>query len=591
MRSAERPWTPLQDAGDTSGAPPSGFEAYLLDQVQMAVIVTDLGGRVTFWNKHAESLYGWTREEALGSHVTSLTVPAGREGESEAILRQVISGSPWEGEFPVLRKDGATLPTFVTLSPLHDAAGELVAIAGVSVDLTERRQHDEERARLLELERKAREEAESAQRRLAFLAEASAVLVSSLDYMKTLARLADVVVPRMADWCSVDIVTETGAIRQLAVAHQDPAKVKLAKELRRRYPLDPQAERGVPRVIATGISELYPEVPEELLEASARDDEHLAIMRGLGLRSAMTVPLTSRRGTLGAITLVLSESDRRYGHDDLALAEELARRAGLAVENARLYQERTHVARTLQRSLLPPELPTIPGIDLAARYRAAGEGNEVGGDFYDVFDTGDGSWAVVIGDVCGKGAEAAVVTALARHTLRAAAIHETKPSSALEVLNSALLSSQPDQRFCTVCYLRLRPDGDRTRITVCCGGHPVPLIVRADGTLEEAGVPGTLLGVFPDVDLRDRASDLGPGDAVVLFTDGVTEEHTGGRIFGEERLARLLTSMAGLSAHAMAEKLERAVEEFASEDPRDDVAIVVLRVLPRPAPEMDIMER
>ena len=201
----------------------------------------------------------------------------------------------------------------------------------------------------------------------------------------------------------------------------------------------------------------------------------------------MLVPLRARGRTLGVMALGFPTV---VGADHLALFEDLARRATLAIDNARLYEERANVARTLQRSLLPPVLPDVPGIDLAARYLAAGEGNDVGGDFYDCFRTGDGEWAVVIGDVCGKGAEAAAVTALARYTARASAtLHSENPSVVLQDLNEAIRRESPQSRFCTVLYISLSLHGDRVTGTVASGGHPLPLILRSDGRVETRASP------------------------------------------------------------------------------------------------------
>jgi serine phosphatase RsbU (regulator of sigma subunit) len=275
--------------------------------------------------------------------------------------------------------------------------------------------------------------------------------------------------------------------------------------------------------------------------------------------------------------MVYAESGRRYGPEDLALAEDLAARAALAINNADLYRERDHIARTLQQSLLPPELPRIQHVEVAARYEAAGAGNEVGGDFYDVFETSDGNWVALIGDVCGKGPEAAAVTGLARHTVRAAAMREHTPSRVLEVLNEALLEQRGDQVFCTVAFLRLHPTPSGTRITVCVGGHPLPLVLRGDGSVETVGRPGTLVGIFPDPEFHDQAVDLAPGDAVVLFTDGVTEEHGTGGVFGRDRLSEVLRRSVGMSANGLAEAIQQAVTGFRPEPLRDDVAILVVK--------------
>jgi serine phosphatase RsbU (regulator of sigma subunit) len=335
-------------------------------------------------------------------------------------------------------------------------------------------------------------------------------------------------------------------------------------------------------VLRSGQSELYPEIPDELLEEAAQDEEHLALLREFGLRSAMVVPMVSREGTIGGVTFVSGPSGRRFDEHDLHLAEELARRCAAALENARLFGERDYIAQTLQESLLPAELPRIPGLEAAARFRPAGEGHEVGGDFYDLFQTREHGWSLVVGDVCGKGPDAAAITALARYTLRAAAMRERVPSRILAVLNEALLRQRNDRRFCTVAYAQIdvRPGG--VRIGSTSAGHPLPLLLRADGRLERLGETGTLLGVVDDPDLRDSGETLGPGDAVVFYTDGVTEARDGGAPFGEERLAELVAGCVGHDAEAIAARIEAAALEAQGGTTRDDIAVVTLRVAPSP---------
>jgi serine phosphatase RsbU (regulator of sigma subunit) len=338
----------------------------------------------------------------------------------------------------------------------------------------------------------------------------------------------------------------------------------------------------VPHVIRSGDPELFSEIEDEMLSAGARDARHLELLRSLHMKSVMIAPMTARGRTLGAMTFVSSHSGRRFDVEDLGLAEELARRAATAVDNARLYGERAYIARALQESLLPPTLPEIGGVEVAARFRAAGDGNEVGGDFYDLFDTGDAQWAVVMGDVCGKGARAAAMTALARYTLRAAAMREDRPSDVLSTLNEALVRQRADEQFCTVAFARLVRNGAGTRITVASGGHPLPLVLRADGRVDAVGTPGSLLGIMPDPQLSDDSVRLDPGDAVVLYTDGVTDAHAPERVLSPADLAGLLRECAGLDAAAIAERVERgataSVAGEAAADPRDDVAILVLRV-------------
>jgi serine phosphatase RsbU (regulator of sigma subunit) len=271
---------------------------------------------------------------------------------------------------------------------------------------------------------------------------------------------------------------------------------------------------------------------------------------------------------------------RAPDEDDLLLIEDLGRRAALALDSARLYAERDHIARTLQRSLLPRELPKIPGVELAARYVAAGDGNEVGGDFYDCFATGAGDWALVIGDVCGKGAEAAALTALARYTLRAAAHHTRRPGAVLTELNEALLRDPLDYRFCTVLYASLTPREDRVTVCLAAAGHPLPVVMRADGEIETVGAPGSLLGIVAVPEFTEQAVELAPGDALVLYTDGVTEAD---RSAGPERLAAFLATRTGDGPAALAEAVERDALAAHAGPARDDVAVLVVRASGVPA--------
>jgi phosphoserine phosphatase RsbU/P len=219
-------------------------------------------------------------------------------------------------------------------------------------------------------------------------------------------------------------------------------------------------------------------------------------------------------------------------------------------------------------------------MEVAARYLAAGEGNEVGGDFYDCFSTGGGDWALVIGDVCGKGAEAAAVTALARYTVRASVLHSRRPVSVLSELNEAILRADLDYRFCTVLYASLTPLQRGVGVSVATGGHPLPLVLRRDGSVEVLGRPGTLLGIVPEPDLTEEETVLHPGDALVLYTDGVIEASPGDDAFGPERFEAFVATLAGRDATAIAKRIEEAVLAIQSGAPRDDVAVVVVRVDP-----------
>lgn len=434
-----------------------------------------------------------------------------------------------------------------------------------------------ERTRLYDAERAARAEAEEARDRMRFLAEASRVLASSLDYQVTLAELAALAVPTRGDVCLIHLMFD-GQLRLVTAAHGDQELTGRLADLA-RAPTRDGAPELVGRVLVSGQPLVLTEVPDELLQRLATDPEQIEVLRSLDLGSGIVVPLHGRTEVVGALTLGASRTSARpFGPEDLSFVEDLAGRAAVAIENSRSHQARTEVAQTLQRSLLPPHLPAITGIDLAQRYRSLGD-VEVGGDFFDVFPAGPGQWGLVMGDVCGKGVAAASLTALARYTVRAGAI-EGAPASVLRLLNRAILDSDAGERFCTIVHARLEPLDGSARVTLACGGHPLPLLLRADGSVEEAGRPGTAIGLFPEVELTEVELVLGPGDALALYTDGFTEARTPEGAFDTELLARAVAAGAGLDAEGIASVVERDVLAFQGGRPRDDMALLVVRVRP-----------
>ncbi len=469
----------------------------------------------------------------------------GGEDNAETVLRFRV------------RETGEERWSAVKATPIRDHDGNVTMAINVIEDITTHKR------------------AELAQR---FLASSGEVLASVLDPDELLVEIANLAVPELADWCSVEVATDGGVLERKALAHVDPAVRQRAIDLSTRYPPDPDAPQGVYQVVRTGQPELYPDIPDEMLRAAAVDEEHYQEITAIGMRSAIVVPMSTRGRTLGALTWVNGMSGRRFDEQDVDLAQELARRCATAIDNARLYTDRAYIARTLQQSLLPVELPDIPGVETAARFRPTGEGNDVGGDFYDVFATGGRGWTVVMGDVCGKGPDAAAVTALARYTLRAAAMRERLPSRSLAVLNEALLRQRDDRRFCTVAYAYLEKLDHGARAGISCGGHPLPLLLRVDGTVEPVGAPGTLLGVVPDPNLEDRTVTLAPGDTLVFYTDGVIESRVGEGVLDERRLAELVATCAGSGPDAIASRVEEAAVMSQNGRPKDDIAVLVLQV-------------
>jgi PAS domain S-box-containing protein len=527
--------------------------------------------RIVESNPTFQKTLGYAEEE-LRSLTLYDIVAADRKSIDMNIQRSLERRRRFIGERKYRRKDGSLVDVEVSASIILRNGRETLCV--VAHDVTERK-------KIEEMQR--------------FLAEAGASLSSSLDYRTTLAKMARLAVPYLADWCVVDILEEDGSLDRLAMAHKDAEKVALARELEERYPPDPDALRGVTQVLRTGQSELVSAIPESLVEEAARDAEHLEILRRLGLKSYMIVPLIARGRILGAISLVSAESGQRYGPAELELAEELARRAALAVDNARLYRGHIQIARTLQEGLLPSRLPKVPGVDVGLSYVSAGE-VDVGGDFYDLFDTRradhngssepSSSWGVVIGDVSGKGAEAAAMLALARYTIRTLASREAHPSAVLDGLNEAMLRQRrehDDYKFCTVAYAKLETNEGNyehgVKVTICRGGHSPPFLLKADGSIYKIGLPGRAIGVFDDANFTEWETHLAPGDALVFYTDGVVEARSpDGLYFGEERLMALLHSSVDLDASTIASRIEGAALDFQEQIPRDDIAVLVLRV-------------
>jgi serine phosphatase RsbU (regulator of sigma subunit) len=537
--------------------------ARIFDVLAEAVTVTEADGQLVFANEAALRRIGVaTLEEARAAgprgilgrfHITDEN---GKPLDpNELPGRKLLAGKPAE---PLLlrlvdKQTGRLLWTLVKASEFENEQGRRLAV-NVLEDLTEAK----------ERERHAR-----------FLSHASEVLTSSLDYEKTLRRVAELAVPGLADWCSVDVL-EQGKIRQLAVAHADPEMVAYARELRTRFPPSIDDPSGVGAVLRTGTRQFHPIVSEELLAANVHDEERLRIARELQMRSVMIVPMCSRqREVLGAITFVAVAAAGAYDQHALAFAEEFAALAASAIENARLYQERKETAETLQRSLLPARLPSIPGWRLATLYEPAGSG-VIGGDFFDVFLT-DGGFTVVIGDVTGKGIEAATLTALARHSLRASALLGLSPASSLALLNRLLLD-ETELSLATVAVARARSSSAGVVMTLACAGHPLPLRHRYGAPPQELGEVGMLLGFRAADGWSEQQVRLEAGDTVLFYTDGVTDTPGRSGRLGEQGLQHMLSG-APREPEDLVQALRLALEEFRVGDAPDDVAILAAQLV------------
>jgi serine phosphatase RsbU (regulator of sigma subunit) len=406
---------------------------------------------------------------------------------------------------------------------------------------------------------------------LTFLAEAGDALTGALDPVQTLNEIARLAVPRLADWCAVQLASDSAAgFENIAVAHVDPEKVRWALELQERYPPDQDSPTGVPQVIRSGRSELYPEIDEALLRAGAKDAEHLEIIQQLRMSSAMVVPLRARERTLGAVTFIYAESERQYSTHELELAEELGRRAGLALDHARLYDREHRTAETLQRALLPPTLPQIPGHELAARYLPGRAGDHVGGDWYDAFTLPDGCYGIAIGDIGGRGIGAAALMGQVRNGLRAYALKASGPGAAMADLR-AMDEHLAELVFATLTYIVYDPRTGRGVLSTA--GHLPTLLLDARGTARYADAPRCPpLGAGADAPCREHEFELEPGGGLVLYTDGLVESRTRSLDEGLERLARFAEGCAG-----DIRKLADEVVEALPEQRQDDIALLALR--------------
>lgn len=522
--------------------------------------------------------------EGTGQAFIDRVRPDDQDAVRHALLAAVDGAADYADEFRVLGAAGEVRWLETRGRVVATSEGVAIRMIGVAIDVTERHHVEDVKVRLLEREYVLRKAAEAASERQALRAEVGIALSGTLEPTEIYERLASALVPDLADWCILDALDDDGELTEMAAVHIDASRLPMVRELRsRRRDSGGDGIWSVRRTMRTGHSELVTEIDDEDLEGIAVDDDHLAVLRTVAPRSAATAALIARGRVLGGITLVRSRSVP-FEEDDRSLIEDIAGRAATAIDMAMLFESRLAVSRALQSTLLPPELPEIPGIELSSDYRVAETGIEIGGDFYDVFETGTG-WHVVLGDVCGKGPDAAALTGLFRHTLRAVApaqdeAGEPDPTSILAAANDAILGQLDDSRFATAVLVKLHPGRPRVEAEVACAGHPRPLVVRADGAVEVVDAAGTLLGILPDPELHQAQVSLGPGDSLVLYTDGVTEARRGAELLGEQGLVDAVRRASGLtSARAVTAAVTDAVDEFRDATaPGDDVAVVTIRV-------------
>lgn len=424
----------------------------------------------------------------------------------------------------------------------------------------------------------ATEAAADAARKLSFLADASAALARSLDYEATLRTVADLAVPDLADWCAIDLL-EDGGLRRVAISHVDPDRVELAARLRESFPPDMDAPAGAAAVARTGVTELHESIDDRLLAALVPDGERAGIVKDLQLSSAISVALRARGSILGVLSLVYGGSGRHYSAGDVPFAEDLARRAAMAIDNAQLHSETLQVALQLQDAILPGTFEDSPTWKVAVHYRPAGR-TEVGGDFYDALTLPDQRMVAVVGDVMGRGVEAAAAMAQTRSALRAYVAIDPDPATVIERLD-VMFSRLDMPQFVTVLYALV--DVEAGEAQVLTAGHLPPLVVHADEAAELL-----VLNTSPPLGLGSGARTavrvpFGPDDTLVLFTDGLVERRGEDLDEGMRRLAELAPQLGrSLSDEALGGLVD--LLRHAGHD--DDVTLLAVRPLQpvRPPP-------
>jgi Stage II sporulation protein E (SpoIIE)/GAF domain/PAS domain len=405
-------------------------------------------------------------------------------------------------------------------------------------------------------------------------AQVSEALSGSLRMAPNLAALTDIIVPEIASWCGFHILDEFDDLIPDAVAFPHSAEAQSLFDLVNIGPISRDADQMQARVLATGKPEYIPRITDEMLQAAeeTRGKEFTDVLRRLEWRSVLCVPLGDGLDPVGSMTLVRTRSDGGFDPSELALVNEIAQRAGVALANAQAFEREHHTAEALRRGLRPESLPSLQGLTAAARYRPVSKRGHVGGDFYDLIKIDEDRGVAVVGDIEGKGVEAAAAVGLVRQALKTTIALDPDPTVVFKQLNDSLLSDA-HSRMCTVAYLQLDRQENGFSGLVSLAGHPPPVILRSDGSVEPIGEPSPPAGVFPELAPSPQKFELGPGDVLLVYTDGLAVAD----MTSAETVTRLVVELDSTDPDALVGTLlDRFLEEVPS--PRDDVALLALRV-------------
>jgi PAS domain S-box-containing protein len=521
---------------------------------QDAVLSKDLDGIVTSWNPAAERMYGYSAEEAIGRHISFL-VPPDHKNEEMVILRRVMNGERLETyETERIRADGARIAVSLTVSQIRNPVRGVVGASVVARDIT--------------IEKRRRRAQE-------FLVAASRLLDSSLDPAQTARTIVNTAVPELAELCLIDFVRPDGWLGDSIVAAANPGTAARLEGIRSRTPLDPAGEHPVAQALREGRPMIWRDLAADgVAEQVVQSEEHRQLIEDTGYSSAAVVPLVARGRTLGTLSFLHARPGVRFDDADLEFLGELGDRAAMALDNARLYRERDQIAANLQRGLRPPRPAVVPGLEISVVFEAAGEGIDIGGDFYDVLPTDDGCW-VLIGDVAGKGSAAAGVSVAMRHSVRGLVREVAEPAEVLQRVNELLLEGNSLNDLATVQLIRMRRNGDCWSLALAAAGHTPAAHARGNGASLVGG--GTVLGAWPDSEIERHELELAAGETLVLSTDGWFEVGPPASHRPPEALAELTGSLAGLELAELTERLRADAVERGSGSLRDDLVILAVR--------------
>jgi PAS domain S-box-containing protein len=534
-----------------------------------AVMSKDLFGIVTSWNPAAERLYGHSAEKAIGRHI-SFIVPDDHKNEEMVILERIRRGERLETyETERIRADGARIAVSLTVSPIISPSSGLVGASVIARDIT----------------------AETRRRRAQeFLVAASRLLDTSLDLEQTARTIVATAVPELAEICVIDFLREDGTYGDSVVAGADRAAAARLEEIRRNSPLEAGGEHPVAQVMRSDKPMIWRDLKApNVLDQVAQSEEHRQLMDDAGYNSAAVVPLIARGRKLGAVSFLHASRDLRYDPGDLDFLTELGDRAAMALDNARLYSERTRISESLQRGLRPPRPPRVPGLAIEVVFEAAGEGIEIGGDLYDVLGTEDGCW-VLIGDVAGKGTDAAAVSVALRHAVRGLVREINEPEEVLARVNELLLGGSSLNDFATAMLLRLwRQEASPWRVAVASAGHPPAVHVGGPEARLLGG--GTVLGAWEEAAVHSHELELADGESLVLCTDGWLEAGPVSSHEEPEALAEMASALARLELPELTARLRADAIRRGAGVLRDDLVILALRPDPGSDPANPLAQR